>query len=167
MKVIRKPNPEGQKRLQRALREFGHAQTQVGYFESAKYEDGTPVAYVAAIMEEGYAPGNIPARPTMRPAGKETEKMAHSRSKDMMKSILNGTDTMVSVMTKIGAFCSGSIKKNISELTQPPLAISTVLSRLSFKKQGNGSVSVSVAKPLIRPGSGILLASPTYKVERK
>jgi len=43
-----------------------------GYFETAKYPDGTPVAYVATIQEFGYPAGGIPARPDHAPHGRRS-----------------------------------------------------------------------------------------------
>lgn len=163
--VKRVQNQEGIKRLHNALKELGRAEGKVGYFESAKYPDGTPVATVAAIQELGSVQNNIPPRPTMRPAGIETKKEFQSHGTQGMKAILAGTETMVSVMSKVCDLCAGLIKKNISKITQPPLKKSTVLARQSMKNQDKTFVSTSLAKPLIH--TGILLNSPTYKVERK
>ncbi len=51
------------KRLQKALSAADKSDLQVGWFESAKYDDGTPVAGVAAIQEFGSAKNRIPPRP--------------------------------------------------------------------------------------------------------
>lgn len=164
MKVKRVVNEEGKKRLERALQQLGHAEGRVGYFATAKYPDGTSVAYVAAIQELGDPSHNIPPRPTMRPAGKETQKMARSQLKEMLRAVLSGQDTMVGAMSKICDFCAGTIKKNIKEITSPALKPSTVLARLSMKKQGS-FVNLSVAKPLVHTGQ--LAGAPTYEVIKK
>jgi hypothetical protein len=39
---------------------------QLGFFPKSVYPDGTPVAYVVAVNEFGYAPHNIPSRPAFR-----------------------------------------------------------------------------------------------------
>ena len=165
MKTKRVPNAEGQKRLHRAMTEFGHAQGKVGYFETAKYPDGTPVASAAYWNEFGVAEKNIPPRPTMRPAADETKKEWKVTSLRAMKAILNGGETMVSVMEKLCDRCAGTIRKNIKTLTSPPLAISTILARQSIKNQNKKVVSLSLAKPLVH--TGLMLDSPTYKVEKK
>lgn len=165
VKTKRVTNAEGMKRLKIALKQLGSAQGKVGYFESAKYPDGTPVAGVAAVQELGSPSRNIPPRPTMRPAAVETQKEFQAKSGSAMKGILAGTETMFSVMEKLCDRCAGTIRKNIKALTNPPLKLSTILGRLPLSKQGKKSVSITVAKPLVR--TGLLLDSPTYLVEKK
>lgn len=52
MKVTNTPGPAREK-LRILVEGLGKSKGRVGWFESAKYADGTPVAYVAAIQEYG------------------------------------------------------------------------------------------------------------------
>ena len=65
----------GGKKLERFLREAGKggvSSVAVGFFADAKYQDGTPVAAVAAWNEFGTK--NIPERPFFRNALAESER---------------------------------------------------------------------------------------------
>ena len=55
----------GSRILATAIRDIQSKKLRVGWFDTARYQDGTPVAYVAAIQEFGH--GAIPPRPFMRP----------------------------------------------------------------------------------------------------
>lgn len=54
--------------LDRVPKEFADKVAKIGWFPSAQYEDGTSVAYVAAIQEFGAPEVKIPPRPFMQPS---------------------------------------------------------------------------------------------------
>jgi len=58
------------KDLQKKVKALSKVKVDTGWFESSRYPNGTPAAYVATIQEYGYQGGgvNIPPRPFMRPA---------------------------------------------------------------------------------------------------
>ena len=53
MPETRRSNPKGLGDLMAKIEGLGNKQAKAGFFESSKYEDGTPVAYIAAIQEFG------------------------------------------------------------------------------------------------------------------
>ena len=57
--------------IAKVLEQLQHREIQVGFFETAVYPDGTPIAYVAAIQEFGH--GAIPPRPFLRPAAADNK----------------------------------------------------------------------------------------------
>lgn len=62
---VRRSNPSGFKILTDRVAGIGKKVAKTGWFESAKYEDGTPVAYIASIHEYGVSfthPGGTPYR---------------------------------------------------------------------------------------------------------
>lgn len=65
MKIVRKPGP-GAERIRLLLAGVTNKVGKVGFFPSSKYEDGTPVAYVAIIQEFGSPEQGIPPRSFMR-----------------------------------------------------------------------------------------------------
>ena len=65
MKVTRKAGKI--EALRQTVDELGHAKGRVGWFPSAVYEGGQPVAGVAFVQEHGSAKRGIPPRPFMRP----------------------------------------------------------------------------------------------------
>ncbi len=162
-KVIHKPGPGGA-RLQKALQEISGKVGKVGWFESSKYQDGTPVAYIAAIHEHGVPEKNIPMRATMRPTLQAQRTQWAKLMQVGFTGVFRGTETSTSVMEKVSAKAAADIRKTISQLRTPSLKVKTVKARLSGKKQGR-VVSLTIAKPLV--DSGVLLNTLTHIVEDK
>ncbi|UAW63482.1 hypothetical protein KMZ15_05125 [Mycoavidus sp. HKI] len=162
-KVKRTLGPGGA-RLYNALKQIDSKVAKVGWFESSKYENGTPVAYVAAIHEYGVPEKNIPTRATMRPTLQAQRAPWVSLAQAGLTGVFRGTETASTAMEKIGAKAAGDIRKAISQLHTPPLKVKTVKARLRGKKQGR-VVSLTIAKPLV--DSGVLLNTLTHLVENK
>ena len=124
-KVTVKVQQRGGKKLQRLLREAGKggvSGVKVGFFSTAKYEDGTPVAAVAAWNEFGTE--TIPERPFFRRAIAEMEG-------GISKIVKAGIDTKKMVVDdrladRVGAYAQGQIQESITALKEPPNAPSTV-----------------------------------------
>lgn len=135
--------------MQKALRELERKEIRVGFFETAHYPDGTPVAYVAAIQEFGYGP--IPPRPFMRPAQAQNQaKWLDAIGKGVKLSFL-GKITVDMALGQVGMVAAGDVQKAIKAVTAPPLAQATVdarQSRLSGKKSASN-------KPLVDTGQMI------------
>ena len=129
-----------------------------GWFDSAKYTDGTPVAYVAAIQEFGYPQGGIPARPFIRPtvASKTTEwtKLIERGGSQVMR----GTMTVDQMLGQFGMLVAGQIGEAIKAVSDPPLADSTVRAR----ERRRASPGVS-RKPLV--DTGLMIQSVSSRVE--
>lgn len=53
MAKVKRENPQVFAQIENRIKELTGSQAKVGWFESARYENGTPVAYVAAIQEYG------------------------------------------------------------------------------------------------------------------
>lgn len=134
------PSPEGE-RFALAMKELAGLSTKVGWFPSAKYVDGTPVAYVATIQEFGYPEGGIPPRPTIRPTISEQQGAWRDLMARAVRGIPKGTRTAYQCMEVLGLQAEGDIRKSIAQLTAPALAASTIAGR---KGRGNGST-----KPLV------------------
>lgn len=155
--VKRVPGPAAMP-LQKALAGLKGVVGRVGWFETAKYPNGTPVAYVAAIHEFGSPENNIPPRLGMRATSDEKRGEWGSVAAGASKAVLSGKMTAPAAMEVLGLKAAGDIRKHISEVTQPPLKVDTVKARLAGKKQGN-VVSITAAKPLV--ATGHLLATLT------
>jgi hypothetical protein len=142
----------GGDRLTVALRDIDGLVGKTGYFETAKYPDGTPVAYVATIHEYGAAGQGIPARPTMRPtaADKRTE-WAGLMAKGA-RDALNGKMTSRDALERLTLRAAGDVSKAISALQTPALSPRTI-ARKGFDK------------PLV--DTGLMLRSVTGVVEPK
>lgn len=160
-KVIRKR--ELSMRLAVAAQELSNVQGKVGFFESAKYADGTPVAYVAAIHEMGYATGGIPPRPFMRPTAIEQGPHWTEAFGKGAKAIARGTFSAHQVMDAVGQLAAGDIRKKISEITSPPLEPATVAARR--RRYKNKSITGNLTKPLV--DTAVMVNSVTNVVETK
>ncbi len=140
MGLIRKKTAAG-KALDAALKEAGTIECRVGWFETAKYENGTPVAYVAAIQEHGVPARSIPARPFMRPTVQREKPNWDALISNGATQVLEGKTGIQTVMETLGLIASGDVRKTISQVSDPPLSLTTLLLRKYKKKNGAGSVT--------------------------
>lgn len=143
----------GGSKLEAALAEIvkklgkGAGTVRVGFLEDATYPDGTSVAMVAAINEFGAPSRGQPPRPFFR-------RMIAEKSGEWPEAIAKNLvatnyDTKLT-LERVGAGIAGQLQESITNLTDPPLAASTI------KKKG-------FDKPLI--DSGHMLNSVSYEVE--
>lgn len=138
--------------LKKAISDVKNMTAKVGFFESAKYEDGTPVASVAVWNEYGSPTKNQPPRPFMRPAMNnqgQWKTIFLSASKQAWKDGNFKRPFELVAMT-----VQGNIKENISNLKSPALSPNTLAIR---RAEGNNS-----DKPLM--DTQYMLKSVTYEV---
>ena len=142
----------GGDKLQKALEKIARGLkkggvVRVGFQEGATYPDGTPVPLVAAINEFGAPSRNQPPRPFFR-------RMIAAKSGEWPAAIeanLKATDNdAVKTLQIVGAGIKGQLQQSIADLTEPPLAPSTI------RRKG-------FDKPLI--DTGHMLNSVDYEVE--
>ncbi len=157
--VTRKPAPN-REAIEKAIRDLGHKRLRVGFFDTAKYPDGTPVAYVATIQEFGYPQGGIPARPFMRPTIAQQQAAWRESLRKGARATLNGRLTAQQMLTQFGLAAAGDVSKTISLIDTPPLAESTIAARKSRRK----SPGVSV-KPLV--DTGLMIGAVSSQVTDK
>lgn len=136
-----------------------HREIQVGFFDTAHYPDGTPVAYVAAIQEFGYAAGNIPPRPFMRPAAADNKAAWATQIAAGVRASLRGAINLDSALGQVGFIAAGNVQQAIRAVTTPGLRESTIRNRRT-RKNRNKNQSV---KPLI--DTATMLQAVTSKVE--
>jgi len=168
--IKRAPSGEGA-RLKALAEGLEKREVAVGWLESAKYPDGTPVAYVAAIQEYGHAP--IPARPFMRPTVTNQSQTWGAIATKIAKTATSA-DQLLEV---IGAKMAGDMRKAIAEVTDPPLSHLTLLARKHRQTTGNkvsggrelgeiakadGDVSGVSTKPLV--DTNVMFATLTHIV---
>lgn len=132
MATVKRSNPKAFETLDAKLKELEGVQAKVGWFSSAKYEDGTPVAYVAAIQELGHGP--IPPRPYMRPTAKQERGKWGATVANGAKQVLAGKTTVNDVMQKIGSVAEGDVLQAIVDITTPPLSAITIQLRAMKKR---------------------------------
>lgn len=135
----------------------------VGFFESAKYPDGTPVAYVASIHEFGYAEGNIPPRSFMRPTIAEHSKEWAKQFGGGAKRVAEGTMTPSQVMDAVGLAAAGEVAKTIAGIKEPPLQESTIEARKH--RYADKKTTGNLSKPLV--DTAVMVNSITSVTEQK
>ena len=131
----------------RAAGKGGVSGVSVGFFSTARYDDGTPVAAVAAWNEFGTK--DIPERPFFRQAIAKMED-------DMPKVIRAGINPQRMVIderlaSRVGAWAAGEVQDGITNLREPPNSPRTVAAKGSDN-------------PLI--DTGLLRQSVSWEVER-
>ena len=156
-----------------------HLDARIGWFESARYDEETPVALVAAQNEYGNPDNNIPPRPFMRPAISEHAQSWKQKISSGAKAITAGNETSATVMEAVAALAAGQIREGIEQVYSPSLSPFTIFNRLqsldkargirrSRQAQEDRTIDFiiddhTITKPLVF--AGILLNTLTYVVD--
>lgn len=154
MATIRQNNPKAFETLNAHIKELDSKIVKVGWFESAKYESGTPVAYVATIQEFGSPKRSIPPRPFMRPTVDEKKQAWFDLAAQGAKAILAGRSTAAKVMEAIGLRAAGDVAKTITTITSPALSPITLQLR-AWRREGRvitGATVGEAARAIKQPG---------------
>lgn len=163
--VRRVPGPASAP-LKAALAALDRTVGKVGWFRTAHYPSGVPVAYVASIHEHGYPEGGIPPRLGMRATAQEKAAGWRSVAEQGAKKVIKGELSPAGLMELLGQKSAGDIRKHIAGPIQPPLKPETVMARLRRHGGGGKSViSVTIAKPLV--DTKVLLNTLTNTVENE
>lgn len=161
MKVNHTPGPARRVILGAAV-EIGQKTGRVGWFESARYEDGTPVAGVAAVHELGSAAQGIPPRPFFRPTGDAQAAEWASTAKTAARAVMRGQLAPAALFEAVALKAEGDVRATITKLQTPALARETVAARKRKLAKGKAPAS-TIEKPLV--DSGLMLATLTSQVE--
>ncbi len=135
------------KLLSKSLSNANNIKTTTGWFESAKYDDGVPVAGIAAQNEYGNANLGIPPRPFIRPTIDEKSNEWSALLEQGAKAVIEGKRTMKQVMEVLGLKSAADIKNAIAQYNDVPLAESTINARL--RKKADGKTIGNLTKPLV------------------
>jgi len=130
--------------LERVPEEFENMVAQIGFPSGINYEDGTSVAYVAAIQEFGAPAVGIPPRPFMQPTVNEKKDAWVKTIEKSLPKVALGKMTAFDVLDLVGIQAAADIQTKISSIYTPPNAPATI--------RAKGS-----AKPLV--DTGLMLAS--------
>lgn len=123
---------------------MGKEKLEIGFFETARYPNGTFVAQVAYFNEFGTL--NIPMRPFFRNAINKNIKKWYVT----LQNAINQNATPSKALSIVGEVARADIIQSITDLRTPPNAQSTI----KQKKSTN---------PLI--DTGLMRRSVTYKVK--
>lgn len=102
----------------------------VGWVSEKRYPDSDmTTAEVGAIAESGSEKNKIPKRQVVQPALKEKNDAVGKLFLNESKKILGGSQTVEGAYDKAGQLMSSIIRRNISNLTSPPLKPGTIRAR--------------------------------------
>ncbi len=153
----------------------------VGWFEDAKYDDGTSIAMIAATQEFGSISRGIPARPFMQPTIEEKGKKWVEELDGQLVGVMKEQISLEGAFKNIGQVIKDNLIEKIQSITTPELNPATVEARakrrfrtnkkgtqtnLRLKKdQTLGEAMAGLNKPLIDTGK--MIRSIKFKVETK
>ena len=159
--------------LRQAIAGLDGAQGRVGWFESAKYEGGQPVAGIAAVHEFGSPARGILPRLGMRATAAEKREEWKHTVEQISRAVAQGKIEPGRVMEALTMAAEGHVRETITKVTEPALKQATIDARkrrladkgksVTGKKGGAGIAGVS--KPLV--DTGILLNTLTSETEKK
>lgn len=155
------------KTMKEAARKHRNPDIDVGFFATARYDDGTYVATVAAINEHGTADRTIPERPFFRLALNDVPDGIYY----IVKRYINRKTLRVTIplANRIGNYVRGAVVKSIVDLDRPANAPSVKAAKLqkatkaNRKKSSKGGKFAGIATPLI--DSGVMRDSVAYRVQ--
>jgi hypothetical protein len=133
-------------KLVKAAADLEGMEAQIGWFEEAAYNDGTPVAAIANIHEHGAPAAGIPPR---RPIALSHEEHGEEWEKSLtrgVKAVTDGRITAKSMFTQLAQKVAGDQRETLSRITDPPLKDSTIKARM--RRRGISGVSGDIAQPL-------------------
>jgi hypothetical protein len=146
--------------LRKAVSALNDATGRVGWFESARYEDGTSVALVAVVQEYGSTKRKIPPRPFMRTTQQENAQQWKEDARQLASAVAAGHMPPDALMEGLTQKAEGAIRQTISKVLSPPLSERTIAARARRHSKGKAS-----AKPLV--DTGYLLNTLTSQVKKK
>lgn len=159
---IKQGNPKAFETILKGLKSLEGVQSKVGWFESAKYENGTPVAYAMAIQELGVASRSIPPRPYFRPTAIEKQNEWASTGAEVAKKVVAGHLSGEEAMGIVALKAEGDVLKTIDSITTPPLSPITLGARKyrMMGKKVTGATIGEIAR-LLKEGKLDLSGVPT------
>ena len=98
----------------------------VGFLQGADYQDGTPIAHIAAIQEFGSTKKNIPERPFFRNWLSKGKRAINAIVETLIGQILDGNLTVDKGLKTLGIYGVGELKKSIIDLRNPANAPATI-----------------------------------------
>lgn len=134
MKVTRKAGKIDAIRL--AIVGLDATEAKVGWFESARTEDGKPVAGIAAVQEFGSTKRSIPPRPFFRTTAEEKQQDWARLAGRIAKKVMLGEMGPDAVAEAMAQTAEANVRTKIGKIRTPPLSIITLLAR-KYRKDFN------------------------------
>lgn len=161
MKITRKAGKI--ESLRQTVKALDAGTGRVGWFPSAKYEEGQPVAGIAMVQEFGSPARGIPPRSFMRTTAEEKQTEWAKSVAQLTKAAALGKLAPANIMPALCMVAEGHVRQTISKISAPPLKPATVAARKRRMANGGKGAKSSIAKPLV--DTGILLNTLTSETE--
>lgn len=129
MVEVKESNPTFFRDIDLKLKELDGYESKVGWFETAHYPDGPPVAQVAFWQNQGVPSRSIPPRPFMTNAVVKNKQKWFDLAGQLAVRILEGKTTGRDAMTILGEVAQGDIIESIADIHAPKLSIITLMAR--------------------------------------
>lgn len=163
---MKRDNPKAFKTLSLRLKELGGVESKIGWFESAVYDEGRPVAAVAAGNELGIPSRSIPPRPFFRTTEAEQSEEWKKTAAEAAKRVLAGQMTGYDAMELLGQKAEFDVAKKIESITAPVLSPITIGAR-KYRREGKkvtGATIGEIARKL-KEGKLDLTGVPTKPLD--
>lgn len=151
--------------LRQTVKALDGAQSKVGWFPSAVYENGAPVAGVAHVQEFGSPSRGIPPRLGMRNTASEKRQEWAKTAETISRAAAQGKIAPGQVMEAVAMAAEGHVRETITKVTSPALKQATIDARKRRLANGGKGAQASIAKPLV--DTGILLNTLTSETTKK
>lgn len=122
--------------LRQAIKSMSVDVGQVGWFESARTEDGKPVAGIAIVQEFGSTKRSIPPRSFMRSTASEKQTEWAGTAENVARQVMQGKVAPENMTEALCLKAEGDVRAKISSITEPPLSLLTLLARKDRKDFG-------------------------------
>lgn len=133
MATVTDSNPKAFQELNAGLKTLDSKVVKIGWFESAQYENGTPVAYAAGLAELGH--GATPPRPFMRTTALAKVSDWFDIAARGADAVLEGNASVAQVLGILGLQIQEDIKETIANIYSPPLSSVTLMAR-KYREEG-------------------------------
>lgn len=151
--------------LRQTVKALDGSQSKVGWFPSAVYEGGAPVAGVAYVQEFGSPSRGIPPRLGMRNTATEKRQEWAKTAETISRAAAQGKIAPGQVMEAVALAAEGAVRETITKVTSPALKQATIDARKRRLANGGAGAQASIGKPLV--DTGILLNTLTSETTKK
>ena len=148
-------------KLNKKIRELSgiRGSVKIGFCSVSRYDDGTPLAYVAYLNE--YC-GHNPARPFMKRTARRNMKKWVNGLKYSIKGGGLNKHSVLTAYKKLGIVAVGDVKRTIESWSPGGNSPATVERKRRRGQSGKGTKAINPDKVLIDTGK--MIASVAYEV---
>jgi hypothetical protein len=148
-----------------AIAKIDGQQGRVGWFDASKYDNGQPIAGIAAVQEFGSEKNKIPPRLGMRETFDMKKADFANTAKTISTMVMRGQMQPDNVMEAVTQAAAGAMRERISKISSPALNEKTVAARKRRLANGGKTATSGITKPLV--DTGLLLGTLNSEVISK